>query len=77
MRTEGFGEKPVVAAASAPTRDDQLAIIEDLRPGPEEHKPPPDDPNFDKVEPHSGIRLRCVFLRPLPEAHALKLSMHI
>ena len=60
-RSEGFTEKPApVAVAAGPTRDESLAIVEELTPGPAEHKPPPDDPNFEKVEPNSGIRLRYV-----------------
>ncbi len=43
-------------------RDDDLALIEDLTLGPSEHKPPFDDPHFDKLEPNSGIRLSCVYL---------------
>ncbi|KAH9923896.1 uncharacterized protein B0H18DRAFT_1120236 [Fomitopsis serialis] len=39
------------------TRDDRLAIVEDLVLGPVDHKPPFDDPRFEKLEPNSGIRL--------------------
>ncbi|KAI0321313.1 hypothetical protein OF83DRAFT_1081034 [Amylostereum chailletii] len=42
---------------TAPVRDDRLALIEDLEPGPYEHKAPFDDPLFEKLEPHSGIHL--------------------
>ncbi|EIW55973.1 uncharacterized protein TRAVEDRAFT_39067 [Trametes versicolor FP-101664 SS1] len=38
-------------------RDEDLALIEDLTLGPSEHKPPFDDPHFEKLEPNSGIRL--------------------
>lgn len=38
-------------------RDDRLALIEELVPGPVEHTPPFDDPHFEKLEPNSGIRL--------------------
>ncbi|KAJ7585244.1 hypothetical protein C8J56DRAFT_1053628 [Mycena floridula] len=41
----------------APKRDDTLALIEDLQLGPVEHKAPFDDPNFEHLEPNSGIRL--------------------
>lgn len=42
---------------SVPERDDSLAIVEELRMGPMDHKAPPDDPLFDHFEPNSGIRL--------------------
>lgn len=44
-------------------RDEDLALIEDLTLGPSEHRPPFDDPHFEKLEPNSGIRLSCVPLR--------------
>ena len=40
-----------------PNRDDRLAIIEQLEIGPVDHKPPFDDPHFERLEPNSGIRL--------------------
>ncbi|KAI0032849.1 hypothetical protein K488DRAFT_85447 [Vararia minispora EC-137] len=40
-----------------PLRDDRLAIIADLRPGPYDHKAPADDHLFQRLEPHSGIYL--------------------
>ncbi|KAI5990380.1 hypothetical protein EDD15DRAFT_2170260 [Pisolithus albus] len=42
---------------SVPERDDNLAIVEELRMGPIDHKAPPDDPLFEHFEPNSGIRL--------------------
>lgn len=42
-------------------RDDNLALIEDIPLGPADHKPPFDDPHFEKLEPNSGIRLSYVF----------------
>lgn len=61
-RTEGFSEKPVPQAerCDALNRDDNLAIIEELEPGPVEHKPIADDPQFKRFEPNSGIRLKYV-----------------
>lgn len=58
-RTKGFKETPhlEVDEPSGPIRDERLALIEDLEPGPYDHRPPSDDPNFDKLEPHSGINL--------------------
>ena len=41
-------------------RDERLALVENLTPGPYQHKNIPDDPNFDKFEPHSSIRLSYV-----------------
>lgn len=38
-------------------RDERLVLVENLTPGPYQHKNIPDDPNFDKFEPHSSIRL--------------------
>ena len=65
-RTENFEDRPVPPGipedAKAPVRDDRLAIVEDLVPGPVEHKPIDDDPNFDRIEPNSGIRLKCVLV---------------
>ncbi|KDQ55942.1 hypothetical protein JAAARDRAFT_36719 [Jaapia argillacea MUCL 33604] len=45
------------AHTTAPIRDDRLALIEDLEPGPYEHKAPFDDPHFESLEPNSTIRL--------------------
>jgi len=61
-RTKGFNETPhlEVDKPSGPIRDERLALIEDLEPGPYDHKPPSDDPTFDKLEPHSGINLLSV-----------------
>ena len=39
-------------------RDDQLRVVEDLRPGPRDFKPNPDDPEWLYMEPNSGIRLK-------------------
>jgi hypothetical protein len=61
-RTKGFNETPhlQVDKPSGSIRDERLALIEDLEPGPYDHKPPSDDPAFDKLEPHSGINLLSV-----------------
>ena len=32
-------------------------LMEELEPGPYEHKRPLDDPTFERLEPHSSIRL--------------------
>ncbi|TDL26871.1 hypothetical protein BD410DRAFT_763043 [Rickenella mellea] len=62
-RSTAFSQKaatPVELAHQplAPERDDRLALVEDLEPGPYDHKPPFDDPNFEKLEPNSGIHLK-------------------
>ncbi len=46
--------------SGVPARDDNLTLIEELELGPYEHKSPFDDPLFERLEPHSGIRLSCV-----------------
>ncbi|KAG6866330.1 hypothetical protein C0991_005797 [Blastosporella zonata] len=64
-RSSGFTERPPIPVTqdhedplnSASKRDDRLALIEELEPGPVNHIPPADDPDFEKVEPNSGIRL--------------------
>lgn len=38
-------------------RDDRLVLVEDLERGPYDFTPPSDDPDFQRLEPHSGIRL--------------------
>jgi len=45
-----------------PKRDSRLALVEELEPGPYEFPLLADDPEFEKLEPHSGIRLVCVCL---------------
>ncbi|KAF9497368.1 hypothetical protein BDN71DRAFT_1387750 [Pleurotus eryngii] len=51
-RSSAFAER-----AEPPKRDDDLALIEDFEVGPYNHKAPYDDPHFESLEPHSGIRL--------------------
>lgn len=67
-RSNSFAAKPPSIAAasdqddrSSAMRDDNLALIEDIPLGPADHKPPFDDPHFEKLEPNSGIRLLYVF----------------
>ena len=57
-RTHATAKPPIVDDVSAPKRDDRLALVEDLEVGPHDHKAPFDDPNFERLEPNSGIRLR-------------------
>ncbi len=38
-------------------RDDRLVLVEDIERGPYDFTSPSDDPNFQSLEPHSGIRL--------------------
>ncbi|RPD65157.1 hypothetical protein L227DRAFT_590680 [Lentinus tigrinus ALCF2SS1-6] len=56
-RPPPLASPPEHEAAESSARDDNLALIEDLLIGPTEHKPPFDDPHFEKLEPNSGIRL--------------------
>ena len=51
---------PQPISNAVPGRDGGLAIIEQLEVGPIDHKPPPDDPHFERLEPNSGIRLSYV-----------------
>lgn len=66
-RSTGFTQKPKEIEPVqegqylCSKRDERLALINDLEPGPYEHNPPIDDPKFDKLEPHSGINLTSVF----------------
>ncbi|KAK0440402.1 uncharacterized protein EV420DRAFT_1581787, partial [Desarmillaria tabescens] len=58
LRSAAFTDKPAeVKPTAGPQRDERLALIEDFEPGPYDHKPPFDDPNFEQLEPNSGIRL--------------------
>ncbi|KAF9268986.1 hypothetical protein L218DRAFT_412793 [Marasmius fiardii PR-910] len=45
------------SSSSAVQRDDRLALVEGMEPGPVEHAPSFDDPLFERIEPNSGIRL--------------------
>ena len=51
---------PQVTGDYGHKRDERLALVENLAPGPYQHKNLPDDPNFDKFEPHSSIQLSYV-----------------
>jgi len=65
-RSTGFTEKPkeidqsIQVEQLAHKRDERLALIEDLEPGPYVHNAPTNDPNFNTVEPHSNINLTFV-----------------
>lgn len=61
--------------SGVPARDDRLMLMEELEPGPYEHKPPLDDPNFGRLEPHSGIRLAYVVCFPLSQYRRLWRSL--
>lgn len=64
VRSTAFTQLAVVdVGEDVPARDDRLAIVEDLVLGPVDHKPPFDDPRFEKLEPNSGIRLSYVASR--------------
>lgn len=57
------------ASHSAPQRDENLAIIEELRMGPTDHKALLDDPLFERLEPNSGIHLSYVLTMPGTTSH--------
>ncbi|KAI0353346.1 hypothetical protein OH77DRAFT_1483713 [Trametes cingulata] len=63
LRSTAFSAKPAPVSSidseesDSHIRDETLALVEDLTLGPAEHKPPFDDPHFEKLEPNSGIRL--------------------
>ena len=61
LQERGF-EAPIASTSltSAPQRDENLVIVEDLQMGPADHKPPPDDPLFERLEPNSAIHLLYV-----------------
>ena len=63
LQERGF-EAPIASTslACAPQRDENLAIVEDLQMGPADHKPPLDDPLFERLEPNSSIHLLYVAL---------------
>ncbi|KAF8630273.1 hypothetical protein AX17_005459 [Amanita inopinata Kibby_2008] len=56
-RSASFMDPAASVQSAKPKRNEDLTLVEDLEPGPYEHKAPPDDPNFERLEPHSGIRL--------------------
>ncbi|EJF55303.1 hypothetical protein DICSQDRAFT_176122, partial [Dichomitus squalens LYAD-421 SS1] len=66
-RSAAFSARPPPPApGDHPTRrEEDMTVIEDLPLGPAEHKPPFDDPRFERLEPNSGIRLSS---RVLPHA---------
>ncbi|KAH9896607.1 hypothetical protein C8Q73DRAFT_686215 [Cubamyces lactineus] len=64
VRSSAFSSKPApitpyveVDPIQTQTRDETMAVIEELTLGPSDHNPPFDDPHFEKLEPNSGIRL--------------------
>lgn len=63
--------EPQVTGNYGHKRDERLVLVEKLRPGPYQHKNTPDDPNFEKFEPHSLIRLSYALpvSRNCPHSH--------
>ena len=63
-RSTGFKEAPRVIQEEVEQeyehrkRDERLALVEDLESGPYEFTPPYDDPDFERLEPHSGINMK-------------------
>ena len=45
-------------------RDDDLALVHRLEPGPKDFKPFDDDPTWQEIEPNSGIRLKWAGFHP-------------
>ncbi|KAH9916757.1 uncharacterized protein BXZ73DRAFT_105735 [Epithele typhae] len=67
-RSADFTAAPPTPAPPQPgsnIRDENLALVEDLQMGPFDHKPPFDDPHFERLEPNSNIRLSS---RAIPHA---------
>ncbi|KAI0827195.1 hypothetical protein BC628DRAFT_1371381 [Trametes gibbosa] len=65
LRSSAFTAKPATVTPSSEAagsyshaRDEDLSLVEELTLGPSEHKPPFDDPHFERLEPNSGIRLK-------------------
>lgn len=62
-RTAGFREAPRAIQVEVEQeyehrkRDERLALVEDLEPGPYDFASPHDDPDFERLEPHSGINM--------------------
>jgi minichromosome maintenance protein 10 len=64
-RTTSFSEAPITENRTRlprQERDNRLALVETLTPGPQDHVPPVDDPHFSRLEPNSGIHLSCVLV---------------
>jgi minichromosome maintenance protein 10 len=59
-RPEGPAEDSMQPDSFGVKRDDRLALVEDLERGPYDFTPLTDDPDFQLLEPHSGIRLSLV-----------------
>lgn len=63
-RSSGFKETPRIIREEPEQefehrkRDERLALVEDLEPGPYEFTSPHDDPDFERLEPHSGINMK-------------------
>ena len=75
VRSEGFAEKAVLPKPDVTletVRDDRLALVEKLELGPVEHRAMAGDPNFEKHEPNSGIRLRYVHVKAYIQALTTK-----
>ena len=65
-RSATFTSAPAVREPALPSpvrshaRDDDLRLVEDLKPGPRQFTAPDDDPEWEQVEPNSRIRLKSV-----------------
>ncbi|KAG8898515.1 hypothetical protein FRC01_010880 [Tulasnella sp. 417] len=54
---KGDDDDDSIAIPGSSKRDDTLAVVEDLELGPKEFSVPADDPEWNKLEPYSSIRL--------------------
>lgn len=63
-RSTSFKDLPAVVPPynGGLKRDGRLNLVEELEVGPVNHTAPFDDPNFERLEPNSGIKLSCVLL---------------
>ena len=65
-RSSTFAAAPAVREPTLPSpvgshvRDDDLRLVEDLKPGPRHFTAPDEDPDWQQVEPNSRIRLKYV-----------------
>ncbi|KAF8485480.1 hypothetical protein JB92DRAFT_2836875 [Gautieria morchelliformis] len=71
-RSTNFAAAPTEHTARPPCqeRDESLALVETLTPGPQNHVPPVDDPHFARLEPNSGIHLSLTSVRTRKLPHS-------
>lgn len=57
-RSKSFDQRPVCDTG----RNERIELLEKLERGPVQYKPPVDDLNFERLEPNSQTKLKCVSL---------------